>query len=78
MPNSLLLEKALSGESHDPPGQEQKLQEIALGCLLQLMSTALGLLTSNPMSVRRPSDVVPYQDIPKDQDYASTVSGAPK
>jgi hypothetical protein len=22
--------------------------------------------------------VVPYQDIPKDQDYASTVSGAPK
>jgi hypothetical protein len=78
MPTSLLLKKALSGESHDPPGWEQKLQEIGLGYLLQLMSAVLSLLTSNPMSVRRPSDVVLYQDIPKGQDYTSTVSGAPK
>jgi hypothetical protein len=43
-----------------------------------LIAAAFPDMTSNPMSVRRPSDVAPYQDIPKGQDYISTVSGAPK
>jgi hypothetical protein len=43
-----------------------------------LIAAAILDMTSNAMNVRRPSDVAPYQDIPKGQDYASTFSGAPK
>jgi hypothetical protein len=42
-----------------------------------LIAAAFPDMTSSPMSVRRPSDVAPYEDIPKGQDYACTVSGAP-
>jgi hypothetical protein len=41
-----------------------------------LIATAFLDMTSNPMSVRRPSYVAPYQKILKGQDYASTFSGA--
>jgi hypothetical protein len=43
-----------------------------------LIAAAFPGMTSNKMSVRRSSDVSPYQDIPKGQDYPSTFSGAPK
>jgi hypothetical protein len=43
-----------------------------------LIAAAFPDMTSNPMSVRRPSVMAPYQDIPKGQDYASTFSGTPK